>query len=82
MNTDPIRKVVIVGGGMVGASLAIALSGRGLRLAIVEAYQPGADSQPSYDDRGIALARAHPLPHRDNCGSHAPVGIRLGTGNS
>lgn len=48
--------LIIVGGGMVGTSLAIALSGRGLRIAIVEAHPPGADTQPSYDDRGIALA--------------------------
>ena len=41
---------------MVGASLAIALAGRGLRMALVEAYQPDAESQPSYDDRAIALA--------------------------
>lgn len=48
--------VVIVGGGMVGASLAIALRGHGLRIALVEAFLPDADSQPSYDDRAIALA--------------------------
>lgn len=48
--------LVIVGGGMVGASLAIALGGRGLRIALVEAHVPDADSQPSYDDRAIALA--------------------------
>lgn len=48
--------LVIVGGGMVGASLAIALGGRGLRIALVEAHALGADTQPSYDDRGIALA--------------------------
>ena len=48
--------LVIVGGGMVGASLAIALAGRGLRMALIEAYQPDAESQPSYDDRAIALA--------------------------
>ena len=41
---------------MVGASLAIALAHRGLRLALIEAYTPGAESQPSYDDRAIALA--------------------------
>ena len=29
---------------------------RGLRLALVEAYTPGSDTQPSYDDRAIALA--------------------------
>jgi 2-octaprenyl-6-methoxyphenol hydroxylase len=41
---------------MVGASLAIALAGRGLRLALIEAHEPGAETQPSYDDRAIALA--------------------------
>ncbi len=53
---DADYDLIIVGGGMVGSSLAIALAGRGLRMALVEAYQPGADTQPSYDDRGIALA--------------------------
>lgn len=48
--------LVIVGGGMVGASLAIALAGRGMRMALVEAHVPGASTQPSYDDRAIALA--------------------------
>jgi len=48
--------LVIVGGGLVGASLAIALSGRGLRMALVEAAEPSADTQPNYDDRALALA--------------------------
>lgn len=56
MNAPARYDLIIVGGGMVGASLAISLANRGLRLALVEAYTPGADSQPSYDDRGIALA--------------------------
>jgi 2-octaprenyl-6-methoxyphenol hydroxylase len=57
VNADrPIHDLIIVGGGMVGASLAIALAGRGLRMALVEAHRPDADTQPSYDDRGIALA--------------------------
>ncbi|MGB5252829.1 MAG: 2-octaprenyl-6-methoxyphenyl hydroxylase [Sedimenticolaceae bacterium] len=55
MTTDNYD-LIIVGGGMVGASLAIALADRGLRMALIEAHAPGADSQPSYDDRGIALA--------------------------
>ena len=41
---------------MVGASLAIALRGQGLRIALVEAHVPDPDTQPSYDDRAIALA--------------------------
>lgn len=56
MNAAPRYDLVIVGGGMVGASLALALAGRGLRMALVEAYAPGDAAQPGYDDRAIALA--------------------------
>ncbi|HDK37829.1 MAG TPA: 2-octaprenyl-6-methoxyphenyl hydroxylase [Thiolapillus brandeum] len=48
--------IIIVGGGMAGASLAIALSGHGLRIALVEAAAFKVDTVPNYDDRGIALA--------------------------
>jgi len=54
MNTQ--YDLIIVGGGMAGASLAIALSGKGLKLALVEAAVPAVDSVPNYDDRAIALA--------------------------
>lgn len=48
--------VVIIGGGMVGASLACALMHQPqLRIAVVEAFPYDADSQPSFDDRVIAL---------------------------
>ena len=50
--------VLIVGGGLVGASLAIALDGAGLRVALVEAAAPKVELQPSYDERNLALARA------------------------
>jgi 2-octaprenyl-6-methoxyphenol hydroxylase len=50
--------VLIIGGGLVGASLAIALDGSGLRVALVEAAPPRVDRQPSYDERNLALARA------------------------
>ena len=56
MNGPDRYELVIVGGGMVGASLAIALAGRGLRIALVEAFEPSSNSQPNYDDRAIALA--------------------------
>ncbi len=49
--------LLIVGGGMVGTSLALALAGRGLRLAVVEAAPFRRAAQPSYDDRAIALSQ-------------------------
>ena len=48
--------LIIVGGGMVGASLACALKNTSLKIAIIEAFEPDSKQQPSYDDRGIALA--------------------------
>ena len=48
--------IVIVGGGLVGASLACALGEQDLRIAVVEAVPFGAESQPSYDDRTVAMA--------------------------
>jgi 2-octaprenyl-6-methoxyphenol hydroxylase len=48
--------VIVVGGGMVGATLAIALSAANTRIALIEAVSPRAASQPSYDDRGLALS--------------------------
>jgi 2-octaprenyl-6-methoxyphenol hydroxylase len=50
--------ILVVGGGLVGASLAIALDGAGLRVALAEAAPPKVDLQPSYDERNLALARA------------------------
>ena len=54
MNTD--YDILVVGGGMVGASLALALRDSGLRIAVIEAVPYGAGQQPSYDDRTVALA--------------------------
>jgi len=53
---DKIFDVLIVGGGMVGASLAVALEPLNLNVGMVEAYPFGASDQPSYDDRAIALS--------------------------
>lgn len=53
-----MHDIVIIGGGLVGSSLAIALEGSGLRVALVEAAQPQIAAQPSYDERNLALARA------------------------
>src|SRR5258706_2831355 len=48
--------LAIVGGGMVGASLALALAGTTRRVALIEPVLPGAGTQPSFDDRSSALA--------------------------
>lgn len=50
--------IVIVGGGLVGASLAIALDAAGIAATLVEAAAPRIDAQPSYDERNLALSRA------------------------
>ncbi|MGH8592445.1 MAG: 2-octaprenyl-6-methoxyphenyl hydroxylase [Gammaproteobacteria bacterium] len=47
---------LIVGGGLVGASLACALGGEALRVAVLEAAPGSAAVPPSYDDRGLALS--------------------------
>lgn len=51
--------VIIVGGGMVGASLACALADTSLRIAIIEAAPFKLDDsvfQPAFDARSVALA--------------------------
>ena len=50
--------VAIVGGGMVGASLAVALAPLGLRVALIEAIAHDAADQPSFDERTTALSNA------------------------
>ncbi|MGE0581359.1 MAG: 2-octaprenyl-6-methoxyphenyl hydroxylase [Steroidobacteraceae bacterium] len=47
--------VAIVGGGMVGASLAAALRDTELSVALVEGYAPDAAAQPSFDERTTAI---------------------------
>jgi 2-octaprenyl-6-methoxyphenol hydroxylase len=50
--------IVIAGGGMIGASLALALAPLQLRVAVVEAVARGEAAQPSFDDRSTALSRS------------------------
>ena len=50
--------MVIVGGGMIGASLALALAPLSLRVAVVEVVARSEAQQPSFDDRSTALSRS------------------------
>jgi len=48
--------VIVIGGGLVGATLACALASLRLKVALLEAVEPRTESQPSYDDRTLALS--------------------------
>jgi 2-octaprenyl-6-methoxyphenol hydroxylase len=50
--------VAIIGGGMVGASLALALAGTGVTVLLAEGVAPGSSAQPSFDERTTALGNA------------------------
>ena len=54
--TDNHFDLIIIGGGLAGASLACALKNSTLKIALVEAFELNTDSQPSYDDRTVALS--------------------------
>ena len=58
MNSAPADyDLAIVGGGLVGASLALSLAPLGLRIALIEAVAPVQGEQhPSFDERTTALA--------------------------
>lgn len=48
--------LIIIGGGLVGGTLACALARTGLRIAVVEALAPATRAEPGYDERVIALS--------------------------
>lgn len=56
--TDTQVDVAIIGGGMVGASLAVGMAGTGISTLLVEGTAPGSHTQPSFDDRTTALGNA------------------------
>ncbi|HEX7417419.1 MAG TPA: 2-octaprenyl-6-methoxyphenyl hydroxylase [Steroidobacteraceae bacterium] len=47
--------LAIIGGGLVGASLALALRDLPLRVLLIERFAPESASQPSFDERTTAL---------------------------
>ncbi len=55
-----MQSLAIIGGGLVGASLALALQdgarARGWRIHLIEPFEPGHEYQPSYDARSTALS--------------------------
>ncbi|MFM7432978.1 MAG: FAD-dependent monooxygenase, partial [Gammaproteobacteria bacterium] len=55
MPNGDVVDVAIVGGGLVGASLALALAPTGLKTVLIEGVAPDAAAQPSFDDRTTAL---------------------------
>ena len=56
--TDERHDIAIVGGGLVGASLAVALRDTPYRIALIEAFAPDSAAQPSFDERTTALGNA------------------------
>ena len=50
--------IAIVGGGLAGASLAVALAPLGYDIKVIEAVAYKASKQPSYDDRTLALSHS------------------------
>ncbi|TWI14058.1 2-octaprenyl-6-methoxyphenyl hydroxylase [Aerolutibacter ruishenii] len=54
---SPVHDVLIVGGGLVGSSLAIALDRIGLDVGLVEASPPGG-LPPVFDERNLSFAEA------------------------
>lgn len=57
-STDTSFDIAIVGGGLAGASLAVALDGLPLSIALIEAFAPDSQAQPSFDERTTALGNA------------------------
>jgi 2-octaprenyl-6-methoxyphenol hydroxylase len=50
--------IAVIGGGMVGASLALALAAAGRRIVLIEGVSPDSNLQQSFDERTTALGNA------------------------
>lgn len=56
MQPETTFDCVIVGGGLVGATLAVALRDQPLNIGLIEAVPFQSSQQPAYDDRGLGVA--------------------------
>ncbi|HTK36062.1 MAG TPA: UbiH/UbiF/VisC/COQ6 family ubiquinone biosynthesis hydroxylase [Caulobacteraceae bacterium] len=59
MSQDTTFEAVVAGGGMAGATLALALSQAGFRVAVVDAVAPETALAPDFDGRASAVAYAN-----------------------
>ena len=88
MSESEVYDIVIVGGGMVGATLAVALSPLKLRVALIEAVEHNSAAQPSFDERTTALSNGSRRiletigvwPELDAVGQRDSKNSRLGSG--
>jgi 2-octaprenyl-6-methoxyphenol hydroxylase len=55
---NPAMDVIVAGGGLVGASCAVAMGQLGLATTVLEASPVGSADQPSFDARTVALTLA------------------------
>jgi 2-octaprenyl-6-methoxyphenol hydroxylase len=56
LTPDLFTEVAIVGGGLVGLSLAVALAGAGIEVVVIDRETPAAMIEPTYDGRASAIA--------------------------
>ncbi|HEX9853429.1 MAG TPA: 2-octaprenyl-6-methoxyphenyl hydroxylase [Woeseiaceae bacterium] len=57
-SAGPDYDIIVAGGGMIGACLAVALEPLGLSVAVVEPVARAEAGQPSFDERSTALSRS------------------------
>lgn len=59
--TDYRADIAIVGGGLVGATLAVALASGGAEVCVIDRLTPASQTEPTFDGRASAIALAPQL---------------------
>lgn len=83
-----LADVAIVGGGLVGATLAVALARHGIKVAVVDRVDPAVMTEPKFDGRASAVALSSQrllaaVGVWEHMGAHAPIReIRVSDGAS